>query len=249
MALFAAASTSGDGAAAFGENNLHIGADYFHPAAWGEPGVSHSAQPSARGSAGCSSENPVSGAAADRTCNGAPTWANAIASAHAMDHGAQYCDMRGKHSRDSTQKTVPWPVTAEAHMAKIRNASLLGEARCSDDCTHQKQCMISAFTVTTLRKCATLVFGESVLDGKEPTTRKHDVTHIWFNLIFQCRVCNFEGIVERIEFAVDGRRVCEGAFAAVYAIQPTTLRTLKRHVLRGDHRYVTFASTRTCSRA
>eukprot|EP00965_Chrysotila_dentata_P185803 6134423-Pleurochrysis_carterae.AAC.1 len=63
-----------------------------------------------------------------------------------MDPGAQYLDLRGKHDRTNVQKTVAWEVTAANHMARIRNASLLGESRCFKDCAHGGQCMFSAFT-------------------------------------------------------------------------------------------------------
>eukprot|EP00965_Chrysotila_dentata_P016609 550870-Pleurochrysis_carterae.AAC.1 len=109
--------------------------------------------------------------------------------------------------------------------------------------------MLSAFTVCTLRKCAARVFGSSILEGKAPSSRKHEVTHIWFDLVFQCRVVNFEGVVERIDFKVDGRRICDGAFSAVYAFPAATFKTIVRNVMRGDHQWVTFASTRTCSKA
>eukprot|EP00965_Chrysotila_dentata_P085659 2825949-Pleurochrysis_carterae.AAC.1 len=77
---------------------------------------------------------------------------------------------------------------------------------------------MSAFTVSTLRKCAARVFGDAILEGKDPSIPKHSATLIWFDLVFQCRVVNAEGVVERIDFKVEGRHVCDGAFAAVYAI-------------------------------
>eukprot|EP00965_Chrysotila_dentata_P184097 6078745-Pleurochrysis_carterae.AAC.1 len=73
-------------------------------------------------------------------------WAAAILGAHKMDPGAQYHDMRGKHDRTNVKKTVAWKVTAANHMAKIRNASLLGESHCDSNCAHDRQCMLSAFT-------------------------------------------------------------------------------------------------------
>eukprot|EP00965_Chrysotila_dentata_P058092 1925854-Pleurochrysis_carterae.AAC.2 len=54
--------------------------------------------------------------------------------------------------------------------------------------------------------------------------------------IFQCSVVNFDGIVQRIDYSVDGRRICNGAFAAVHAITPATFDTIERHVKRGDYR-------------
>eukprot|EP00965_Chrysotila_dentata_P222215 6192822-Pleurochrysis_carterae.AAC.1 len=104
------------------------------------------------------------------------SWAASIAAAHAIDHGAQYTDLRGKHDRTNTQKVVSWKVAACNHMAIVHNASLLGEARCSDRCAYHKQCMRSAFTVSTLRKCAARVFGEPVLDGMAPSIGKHTAT-------------------------------------------------------------------------
>eukprot|EP00965_Chrysotila_dentata_P033594 1118654-Pleurochrysis_carterae.AAC.1 len=109
--------------------------------------------------------------------------------------------------------------------------------------------MLSVVTVSTLRKCAACVFGEELLDGNDPGTRKYSVSHVWFKLIFDCRVVNLEGIVERIEFNIEGRRVCGGAFASVYSIPLNTFKTLVRRVMRGDCRYVTYAGTRTCSKA
>eukprot|EP00965_Chrysotila_dentata_P022426 742686-Pleurochrysis_carterae.AAC.2 len=109
--------------------------------------------------------------------------------------------------------------------------------------------MLSAFTVSTLQKCAARGFGDPVLDGKAPSFGKHSATHVWFHLIFQCRILTAEGILERLEFHVDGRRICGGAFAAVYAIPPATFATLVRHVRRGDYAWVTYAGTRTCSKA
>eukprot|EP00965_Chrysotila_dentata_P191825 6174778-Pleurochrysis_carterae.AAC.1 len=164
-------------------------------------------------------------------------WADVIAAAHRMDHGAQYRDGRGKYDRTKARKTAVWGATAKDHLAKVQSASLLGEARCDNKCEHHRQCMLSAFTVSTLRKCAARVFGNSVLDGKGPSTAKHDVTHIWFDLIFQCRIVNAEGLVERIEFNVEGRRVCGGAFQAVYVIPSATFTTIVRNVMRGDHRW------------
>eukprot|EP00965_Chrysotila_dentata_P140391 4641392-Pleurochrysis_carterae.AAC.1 len=64
---------------------------------------------------------------------------------------------------------------------------------------------------------------------------KHAVSHIWFDLIFLCRVVNADGIIERIDYKVEGRRVCGGAFAAVYSIPPATFTNMSRQVMRGDH--------------
>eukprot|EP00965_Chrysotila_dentata_P108258 3575760-Pleurochrysis_carterae.AAC.1 len=152
-----------------------------------------------------------------------------ISTAHAFDPGAQYCDMRGKYDRTNAQKTLDWKTTAANHYAKVRSASLLGEQRCGEKCPHHKQCMSSAFTVYTLRNCAAKVFGDSILVKGEPSIQKMAAKHVWFDLIFQCRVVNFDGVVEGIEYCVDGRRVCGAAFAAVYAIPPATFETLARN--------------------
>eukprot|EP00965_Chrysotila_dentata_P213601 6187721-Pleurochrysis_carterae.AAC.2 len=112
------------------------------------------------------------------------------------------------------------------------------------------QCMHSAFTVSLLlRKCAARVFGDSVLHGKEPSTMKLSFSQVWFELIFQCCVLNADGIVQRIDYHVEGRRVCGGAFAAVYSIPPATFTNMSCHVLRGDHAWATYAQTRTRSAA
>eukprot|EP00965_Chrysotila_dentata_P005936 194778-Pleurochrysis_carterae.AAC.1 len=95
-----------------------------------------------------------------------------------MDPGAQYQDLRGKHDRTNVQKTVAGEVTAANHMARIRKASLLRESRCSNNCARGGQCMLSAFTVTTLRICAAVVFGDSVLDGTNPPVMKQWASHI-----------------------------------------------------------------------
>eukprot|EP00965_Chrysotila_dentata_P209736 6185479-Pleurochrysis_carterae.AAC.1 len=63
-----------------------------------------SLQPSARE---LSADIPGCGAGNDAH-TGASRWAEIVASAHVVDPGAQYCDMRGKHNRAGTQKTVPW---------------------------------------------------------------------------------------------------------------------------------------------
>eukprot|EP00965_Chrysotila_dentata_P046843 1554769-Pleurochrysis_carterae.AAC.1 len=63
-----------------------------------------------------------------------------------MDPGAQYQDKRGKYDRSLSKKHVDWKTAMASHAAKIQNASLLSEARCSMKCKHQQQCMMSAFT-------------------------------------------------------------------------------------------------------
>eukprot|EP00965_Chrysotila_dentata_P253456 6211243-Pleurochrysis_carterae.AAC.2 len=52
---------------------------------------------------------------------------------------------------------------------------------------------------------------------------KHSASHIWFNLIFNCRVLNLVGVLNRIQYSKEGRHVCGGAVAAVYAIPLATL--------------------------
>eukprot|EP00965_Chrysotila_dentata_P137622 4552884-Pleurochrysis_carterae.AAC.1 len=59
----------------------------------------------------------------------------------------------------------------------------------------------------------------------------------------------FRGRVEQIDFHVDGRRMCSGAFAALYDISPFTFSTIVRNVKRGDNAWVAYAETRTCSKA
>eukprot|EP00965_Chrysotila_dentata_P035447 1179185-Pleurochrysis_carterae.AAC.1 len=49
---------------------------------------------------------------------------------------------------------MTWNAAASEHWSKVRNASLLEEARCARDCPHQQQYMCSAFTVS---RCATLL--------------------------------------------------------------------------------------------
>eukprot|EP00965_Chrysotila_dentata_P178867 5906688-Pleurochrysis_carterae.AAC.1 len=122
LALFAAAT---NGASADGENGFDINADED----FARSGTAKSSQPSVRG---LWTEIPVRDAGGDSRI-GASTWAEVVAGAHAMDPGAEHRDMRGKHDRANTQKTVPWSVTGEAHLAKIQNASLLGESRCSSN--------------------------------------------------------------------------------------------------------------------
>eukprot|EP00965_Chrysotila_dentata_P023315 772514-Pleurochrysis_carterae.AAC.1 len=78
-----------------------------------------------------------------------------------MEHGAQYHDMRGKHDRTNVKKTVSWDAAAAKHMATIHNASLLSASRCDTKCEHHGQCMLSAFTLSTLCKCAAVIFGDS----------------------------------------------------------------------------------------
>eukprot|EP00965_Chrysotila_dentata_P260978 6214102-Pleurochrysis_carterae.AAC.1 len=109
--------------------------------------------------------------------------------------------------------------------------------------------MSAAFTVSTLRKCAALVFGNSILDGEKPSHPKRAATHVWFGLVSQCRVVNFDGVVERIDYSVDGRRICCGAFAAVYAIPPNTFKALERNAKRGNYRWTMYAETRTTKKA
>eukprot|EP00965_Chrysotila_dentata_P042321 1404311-Pleurochrysis_carterae.AAC.1 len=140
-----------------------------------------------------------------------------------MNHGAQYADMRGKHSREGSRPRQAWKTYADAHLLKLKNASILSEVPCTrQNCKYQQQCMQSAFTLAALRNCAARVFGEPYLEGKGPSIRNHTASHIWFRAIFQCRVVNFEGVVESIDFHVNGRRICEEAFAAAYAIPPST---------------------------
>eukprot|EP00965_Chrysotila_dentata_P101136 3340116-Pleurochrysis_carterae.AAC.1 len=60
----------------------------------------------------------------------------------------------------------------------MQNVSLLSEARCSMKCKHQQQCMMFAFTVSTLRKCAARVFGDAILERKGPSIPKQSATPI-----------------------------------------------------------------------
>eukprot|EP00965_Chrysotila_dentata_P103747 3424407-Pleurochrysis_carterae.AAC.1 len=47
--------------------------------------------------------------------------ADAIRAAHSMEHGAQYNDRRGKHSREGTEKRKAWDVYANSHYRKLQD--------------------------------------------------------------------------------------------------------------------------------
>eukprot|EP00965_Chrysotila_dentata_P062755 2079113-Pleurochrysis_carterae.AAC.2 len=98
--------------------------------------------------------------------------------------------------------------------------------------------------MSTLRKCAARAFGECVLDGQPPSIGNHEATTVWFDLAFACRVV-VANEVTGIDFNIEGRRVCKGAFQAAYSIPATTMDNIVRRVFAGEHAWVTYAMTAT----
>eukprot|EP00965_Chrysotila_dentata_P184189 6081213-Pleurochrysis_carterae.AAC.1 len=99
-------------------------------------------------------------------------------------------------------------------MRLVSTAALLSADKCSaPGCAFGQTCLQSNFTLRTLRNCAAITFGESVLDGKKPTIGNHAATPNWFKLVYDCRVVVGDQVTG-IDLRVEGRRVCEGAFAA-----------------------------------
>eukprot|EP00965_Chrysotila_dentata_P094570 3126729-Pleurochrysis_carterae.AAC.2 len=158
---------------------------------------------------------------------------------------SEYKSMKGKYKRVNGKGIrSPWDVHAAKHMTLVRSGQLLSQERCCTKCVFGHCCMQNAFTLTTLRKCAVRVFGESVMDGQPPTIPNHTAVRNWFGLVFACRIV-VANEVTSIDFNVDGRRVCRGAFAAAYAIPPASMDDIVRRVMGGAHAWVTYASTAT----
>eukprot|EP00965_Chrysotila_dentata_P063974 2119546-Pleurochrysis_carterae.AAC.1 len=142
-----------------------------------------------------------------------------------------------------------WPTDCKLRIDDIKSGSILVADTCSKDCSFGKHCVQNTFTVTLLKKCAASTFGESALCEEPPSKSNHEAVHVWLRLVFDCRVLNAEGAVASIDFRVEGRRLCCGAFRTAYCMSKATFDTICTRVISGDHKWVTYASTRTCSAA
>eukprot|EP00965_Chrysotila_dentata_P064704 2145520-Pleurochrysis_carterae.AAC.1 len=142
-----------------------------------------------------------------------------------------------------------WPTNCKLRVDNIKNGSIIVADSCSKDCTFGKHCIQNAFTVTLLKKCAACTFGETAVREETPSISNHEAVHVWFRLVFDCRVLNDEGAVASIDFKVEGRRLCRGAFRTAYCMSKATFDTICARIMAGDHKWVTYANTRTCSAA
>eukprot|EP00965_Chrysotila_dentata_P102936 3397904-Pleurochrysis_carterae.AAC.1 len=88
-----------------------------------------------------------------------------------------------------------------------------------------------------LQRCAATTFGDSALSGDAlPTTKNHATVSKWFQLVYACRV--MDGLnVSSIDLRVEGHRVCQGAFAAVYSIPHATMGKIMQNVRAGDREW------------
>eukprot|EP00965_Chrysotila_dentata_P255109 6212105-Pleurochrysis_carterae.AAC.2 len=157
----------------------------------------------------------------------------------------QYKSKRGKYSRTNGKGIrIGWGACAAKHTSAISSGKLLTEVKCSPNCDFGHTCMQNSFTITILRKCAARVFGECVLDGKSPSIGNHQATRAWFDLAFACRIV-VANEVTGIDFNIEGRRVCQGAFQAAYSIPASTMDEIVRRIFAGHHAWVTYALTAT----
>eukprot|EP00965_Chrysotila_dentata_P234006 6199931-Pleurochrysis_carterae.AAC.1 len=157
---------------------------------------------------------------------------------------------RGKYGREEGKGIRQgWDEECKLRMADIRSGSILVADNCSKDCPFGKHCVQNVFTVNLLKKCAAYTYGEEGVRGEKPSVGNHDAVKRWFRLVFDCRVVNSSGTVSDIEFKLEGRRICSGAFRIAYCITRTTFQSIIRNVLAGHHEWVTYKSTRTCNPA
>eukprot|EP00965_Chrysotila_dentata_P235957 6201055-Pleurochrysis_carterae.AAC.5 len=131
-------------------------------------------------------------------------------------------------------------------MRAIQSGKLLTEKKCTAKCTYGHTCMQITFTINQLRKCAARAFGERVLKGEAPSIKFHMATKKWFKLIFACRVVVANKVTE-INYNIDGRGVCKGAFQAAYGIPSATIDDIVRRVFAGHHAWVTYEYAMTAT--
>lgn len=146
---------------------------------------------------------------------------------------------RGRHTRTAQMgKRLKWREHVQNHMELLMSGKLLGlnNNKCTRACERQQAC-IEYVDIRLAKTCAQQSFGDAVfIQDWANITPNHQAVNKWFQLVHQCRVLDtVHSKVTRIDYKINGVRVCQGAWAWIHGVRPATSNGIHRQVMRGFH--------------